>query len=236
MGIFGDIGSIAGFDGSRAFDDENRRYADELMKQAGALDPNGLKSEFAGISTDPALRAKQMAALSQLSDISNSGGMDDIAKSQLFEANRDAAGYEKSQRDAIQQNMAARGMGNSGASISALLGAQQAGANREAMGGVQAAAEARRRGMQALGQMADLSGNIRNQDYNEASGRARALDEMARARYSGQLGKIGALNNAYNFASGQNNKSAEDWRGLTKGIGDLGDDTAGSMMKFGGGF
>lgn len=226
MGVFGDITDMAIPLFTQGDQDKVNGYARDLIDQAKLLNPDDLKSAFGGISTDPSTRMAQMKALSQLSEIANAKGLDPESKAELFDAQKEGAGFEKSQRDAALNRLQAQGMGNSGAAVQSILAAQQGGANREAMQGVHAAADSRRRAMQALAQMGDLAGGIRHEDYGEAAQRAGALDAMTRAKYQGQLGKFGALNDAYTMGTRAANQDAARTAGQISGFGNFIDDGA----------
>lgn len=137
-------------------------------------------SELAGISLDPNTRQAQMDALGSLRDVANSGGLSDLDKAQLAEAQRSTAMQEKGSRDAISQNMAQRGMSGSGMELMSKLMNQQASADRSNMAGMQQAAQAQQARMSALQGMGNLGGSIRAQDYGIAADRAQAQDAINR--------------------------------------------------------
>lgn len=207
MGMLGDFADMFIGPETQGYANTINDYGNDVISAANNLNPDSLTSAFQGISTDPSTRQAQMQALSQLSSIANQGGLDPQSRAALFQAQASQEGTEQAQRAAALNRLAAQGQGNSGATINALMAAQQGGANREAMAGVQAAGDARTRAMQALGQMGSMAGNIRGQDWNQAAQRASALDEMNRARYEGNLGKYNALRNAYGFGKDIQNEN-----------------------------
>lgn len=137
------------------------------------------KSAFEGITEDSRNLDAQRAALSKLQQVGQSGfrpeDMEQIRQMQ-DETNREA----NAKVEAIKQSMQARGMGGSGAELMAELQGAQSSANRQNQGGLQIAGEASRRALEAMRQSGELGGRIREQDYNVASNRAKAADELNR--------------------------------------------------------
>lgn len=149
--------------------EEYKAIQDLIAQQQGG-------TEYGKISEDPRLRDAQMQALQGLQDIYRQGGLTAEDKARQAMINQQAAQQERGQREAILQNMQARGIGGSGAELAANLAAQQSGANQRAMGGLQTAANAENRALQALLQGGQLGGQIRGQEYGMASDKARAQD------------------------------------------------------------
>lgn len=135
-------------------------------------------SEYSNISEDPRLRQAQLDALSYLQNVGTSGGLTAEDKAQMAQINQETAQQEKAQRDAIMQNMASRGMSGSGAELAQQLAAQQGGANTRSMSGVQTVANAQKRALDAIQNSASLGSQIRGQDYQVSSDKARAQDAI----------------------------------------------------------
>lgn len=119
----------------------------------------------------------QMLALRQMQDIGRRGGYTQLERDQIAQAQRQAAGYEKSQRDAQVQQMAMRGMQGGGGEMAARLQAQQGGANRAAGQATDIATQAQMRALQAM----QAGGQIGQQQQANAADRAQAVDAFNQA-------------------------------------------------------
>lgn len=161
--------------------DGNNQYSwleDLVLANQG---DTGLKN----ITTDPALKAKEMAALADLEQISKDGlSMRDQADLARLEGqvNRQNAG----RIGAIQQNMAARGMAGSGLELVSQQQAAQDATERQALASLEKAAmaqEGRRSAMQQMGQMA---GNMSARDWQQQAQAAAAQDAINRFNVTNQ--------------------------------------------------
>lgn len=126
-------------------------------EKAGAIGPSALEQ------ADPLAKLAQRDALLKLQELGREG-FGAIEKAGINRAMAEAGQQERANREAIL----ARLQPGSGASIAARLSAQQSGANRANQAGLDIAAEAQKRRMAALGRLGDLSGQMRNQNVNEA--------------------------------------------------------------------
>lgn len=135
---------------------------------------------FEQIKTDPALRRAQMGALSKLGQIAEEGGMTLEDKAALNQITGQLSRQQAGARQAIMENMAARGTLGSGAELAQRLSAQQESAQQASQRGLDVAAMAQRRALDAIMQRGQLGGSIRAQEYGEASNRAQAQDAIAR--------------------------------------------------------
>lgn len=135
--------------------------------------------EGVGASLDPATRQAQMRALAQLQEISAAGGLDAQARSAQAQGLAAAAQQDRAQQGALMQQFASRGMGGSNAELGARLAAQQRSTSANALAGLQAGSDAQQRALQALMQSAALGGQVRGQDYGQASDLARSRDAVA---------------------------------------------------------
>lgn len=135
-------------------------------------------TEMDGISLDPATRDAQMAALEQLIGYSQNPEATAMDRAQmagvLSEANRSARG----QRDAVMQNMKQRGLAGSGMELVAQMQANQAASDQANQQGMNLAATAQQRALDALYGSANLGGQIRSQDYDQKKDRAKAQDAI----------------------------------------------------------
>jgi hypothetical protein len=158
----------------------------EQIKESGMSIPefDALVAEQAkahgDVQADPHLRGAQLDALSQLQDLSSKGGMDEQAQAQLAQAEGRSNQFLRSNNQAILNNRAARGLGGSGDELAALLSGSEAASQQNSAGGIQAAANARQRALEALMNGAGLAGNVRGQDFTLDQANRAAADEMAR--------------------------------------------------------
>lgn len=136
------------------------------------------RSEMDNIQTDPRLREAQLAALTGLQDIAQSGGLTTADRGLLQAAAQEAGQYERGQREAILQNAQQRGVAGSGLEMLSKLQAQQSGADRMSAEGFKTAQLAQQRQMDALMQSGALGGQIRGQDFGQAADIARANDAI----------------------------------------------------------
>lgn len=139
------------------------------------LGPSALEA----MKADPALRDAQMGAVDAFRRSAQAGGLDPQAKAQLDEGLNAARGQEQSQRQAILDSYRRRGMGNSGFELASQLQGAQSGANLAHRSGLQAGNDAANRALEAWRQSAGLAGDVRSQDYTEASNLANARDRIA---------------------------------------------------------
>lgn len=194
-----------------------QRAADVSAKrvdaETGQLTQMG-PTAFEGISTDPALRAKQLDALGGLDEIVEGGGMTMADQANLARIRSQAATGDRGRRDAILQNMRSRGMGGSGMELLAQLQSAQAATDQEAQAGLDVAAQAQERELQALLQSGSMAGALRGQDYDEQSRLAQARDAINQFNAANanqmSLSNAGMLNDAAQFNSA-NDLSAQQF-------------------------
>lgn len=191
QGLGSGLGAYFGDQMSRGDLDKILQYLQAQYDDTSKLDPSQL-GKTAFDSADPATRAAQMKALNQLAGISDAQGLDPMARAANAASERQAAGYEQSQRGAINQDMQARGMGGSGAEMASLLQAQQSGANRVATADQQNAATAQQRQMAAIEGAGQLAGGIRGQDYQKAG----AEDSAKEKAWKAALDRLAAMGHA----------------------------------------
>lgn len=136
------------------------------------------RSEMDAIKIDPRLRDAQLAALTGLQDVAQSGGLTTADRGMLQQAAQEAGSYERGQREAILQNAQQRGVAGSGLEMLSKLQAQQSGADRMAAEGFKTAQLAQQRKLDALQQSGALGGQIRGQDFSEQAKIAEANDAI----------------------------------------------------------
>jgi hypothetical protein len=207
-----------------------REYATRLA-QAHADPYFGLEllgdPETGQTAADPESIAAQRRALQGMGDIYDQGGYTAAERAQNQLSMRDAAMGERSQRLAVQQQAASRGMGGGGMELMGALAAQQGGANRASDAAAQFAIAGQQRAMQALQNYGQQAEQMRHQSFGEDETRRSAQDAWTQAnvgmqndwtRARGDAAQTGFQNNALavNVATGGNdalaafNKSVED--------------------------
>lgn len=132
-----------------------------------------------GITTDPTYKASQLKALGQLQDIGNNGGMTLADRANLEQVEGSIAAKQRGAREAILQDAQRRGGYGSGTALAAQLMSQQGGADEAHMAGINTAANAQARALQAIQAAGSMGTNLRNQDFSEQSEIAKARDAIA---------------------------------------------------------
>lgn len=179
---------------------EDAQLSPTVRAERAALERMG-RSAFEDIDSDPALRDAQMGSIGKLDEIIAGGGLTMRDRANLERLRGETAAADRGRRDAILQNMAARGMGGSGMELLASLQSAQAATDRDAMAGLETAAQAEERALQAIMQKGELAGSLRGQDFDEAARIAAAHDAIE------QFNAAAANQNAQ-FNAGQGNQVA----------------------------
>jgi hypothetical protein len=194
---------------------ESQELALEKQKIAGVLAPEmeGTvqqdQSAMAGISTDPRLRQAQMNALSSLTDLGTTG-LTSADRAALLNIRNQTEGDAQAASASIMQNMAQRGMSGGGAELAARLAAAQGATNRGAQAGMDLAAQAQQKALQAMSSAGALGSQIEGQQFGQDAQKASAADAIARfnaANRQNVMGtNVGAKNAAqqYNISNAQN--------------------------------
>lgn len=186
-----------------SWDDADTQFADLALAPESAMND---------VSTDPRLRDEQTAALDALSEIANGGGRTLADDANLNRIQNDVAASDRGRRDAIKQNMAARGMGGSGMDLLAQLQSSQAATDRASQGGLDIAADAEQRALDAIMQGGNMAGNLRGQDFDEQARIAAANDAISQFNAANTNGmnqwNTGAANdmNRFNTTGAQGTK------------------------------
>lgn len=137
-------------------------------------------SEMQKIRGDDSLRARQVGALDELKNIRETAGMTQADEAALNVAQNRVASQASSGLANSQMRAAQLGQGGNAAFENALA-ANVYGDSANAMAdmGYRAQADSRQRAFEALRAEAGLAGNIREQDFGEASARAKAADALS---------------------------------------------------------
>jgi hypothetical protein len=172
--------------GSQYYDiQESAVYSDPSAQIGLNRDPNYQRSNQQQQQGQEA----QLQALRQMQGVAQAGGYTNLERDQIAQAQRQAAGYEKSQRDAQLQQMQMRGMAGGGGEMAARLQAQQGGANRAAGAATDIATQAQMRALQAMqagGQIGASQQSAANAQQTVAGNRASALDAFNQANTNRQ--------------------------------------------------
>lgn len=138
-----------------------------------------------GLNNNPLYQASseaQLQALRQMQGIADAGGYTAADRGQIEQAQRQAAQAEKSQRDAVVQQMQMRGMGGGGADMQARLAAQQGASNQGRADATNIATQAQMRALQAM----QAGSQIGQSAQAQATQRASALDAFNQANTNRQ--------------------------------------------------
>lgn len=160
------------------------------------------ESRFNDISVDPRLQDKQMASLDALQAIADGGGRTLADDANLNRIQNEVSAADRGRREAILSGMSARGMGGSGMELLAQLDSAEAATTRANQGGLDIAAQAQDRALDAILQGGNLAGGIRGQDFGEQTQIAQANDAISKFN-------AGLSTNNNQFNSGQSNNMAQ---------------------------
>lgn len=151
-------------------------------------------SALANVRTDPSLSAAQHSALGAYDDIISGNGLAAEDQAILNRTGNQLARRMSANRSGIQQDMAAKGMQNSGAAVAAQLSNAQATNQNLSEAGFNTQAEALKRRYAAIQGKGQMAGEMRNQDFGEKSKAALAADEIAKYNANARAAAQGANN------------------------------------------
>jgi hypothetical protein len=179
------LASALGAYGSRPVDLQNLGYTpyniDNLTEYTPQeiYDPDQMSAtQLRQILGNTDMRTEQLQARQKLEDITNSSGMTAIDRARLGEIQAQSSLQERGQRQAILQNMAARGLYGSGTELASILQNQQGASQSANLAGSQVAADAQNRAYNALLQGGQMSTDIENSDYMRMQQAAQAQDSI----------------------------------------------------------
>lgn len=133
-------------------------------------------SAVAGMKSDPALRSKQLAAIAELQRLADMGGLDLTDRAALEQALDVGRNQTKRARAGISSELGARGQLDTGAKLAMDLDATSRGSNDLRKEGLETAAMAQRRRLQAIRDASGMSGALREQDWRESESANKAKD------------------------------------------------------------
>lgn len=200
------LGGIVGEIWGSADDEQRRQIEDEAMRLYGNMSPPALErviaaqvgpSAMESVSMDGGNKSARNAALQALINEGLSGGNSLESRLAMEEARRASSAQELRDRSAVLQQAKMRGLG-SNAALAGQLQAQQAGADRQSLAGLQAGASARQRALAALAQGGGMAAQAENDDFGKAARVAESKDRIAQFN-AGQSQQA----NLYNAGLGQ---------------------------------
>lgn len=150
-------------------------YSEDPLAQAKASTVGS--SEFGNISLDPRLQQDQYAALDALKELSK-GGLNEQDKANLAKIQTQEGVADRGRREAILQNMGARGFSGSGQDLLAQLSSGQAATDRASQRGMDVAAMAEQRALDAIMKGSSLAGDIETRKFGQEAQRAAAEDAI----------------------------------------------------------
>ena len=186
------------------------------LVQQGVLTPEDAQaalvgdSAMNGITLDPALKEKQMASLQALQDLADGGGMTLTDQANLSKIQNQINTQSRGAREAILQNAQQRGLGGSGLELMSQMQNQQDAATRASQGGLDVAAQARDRALEAMIQGGQMAGDVRNQDFNQKAQVAGAQDAISKFNAQNQQQINMANTAAHNNAQATNLQNKQD--------------------------
>ena len=181
-------------------------YAD-IDPALASFDPIS-SSAYDDIALDPSTREAQMRALASLENIGDAGGMTAIDEANMNRALNQSGSQARGQREAVMQNMQARGLGGSGMELLAQLQANQAAQNQANQNSLDIAGMAQQRALDAIMQGGQMAGQMRGQDFEMEARRAAAKDAInqfnATNLYGMNQNNANTINNMAMYNQGRN--------------------------------
>lgn len=194
--------------------DLSREVVMQQFQSAGVLTPEleqEIKlneSKLSQVQEDPATRNAQMQALQLLQQSGRGISPQDRLK---FNEMRDQVQRDaEAKRQQIIQNFRQRGMGGSGAELASQLMQGQASANQASLEGDRIAAASAQNALDSIARAGTLGGQIRGQDFDVASTKARAEDELNRFNTQNQINRQSRNVSSTNQARQTNLANAQD--------------------------
>lgn len=195
---------------------EDQKIQLEKYVKSGDLTPEQAQvflqdpSAMNEISLDPALKQAQYDALNSLQEIGNEGGLTAMDKAKLAQIQTEENTAARGQRQAILQNAQERGVGGSGLEMLSQMQNQQDSATRASQRGLDVAALAQERALQALQQAGQLGGQMQAQDFSQKADVARQNDAINQFNAQNKT-QVGMANtNTTNDAKKYNHVNTQD--------------------------
>lgn len=237
------IGGAAAGLGASMFSGKNKakQYLDQILAQYNGINPPTIEEQKVileklvqqglvtpedaqtvnlgdtatnGIALDPASKQAQMEALAGLQEVSNEGGMTglDLQKMQDLKDNFETT--RRGDEQAIIENAKNRGVYGSNLELTNRLISGQNAANRASREAIDIGAQAQNARMAALRDVGSLGGQIRGQEFGEASKKAEAQDAINRFNAQNKQNQV-------NFNVGNRNQAQATNLGEKQRVSDL---------------
>jgi hypothetical protein len=188
-GVGGEFGGALGSIADLIFGGEDRKAANDYLQkilstyqdfnpneQVSVLGP----SAFNTIHQDPNLRGQEMATLAHLKGVADSGGLDAQGRAKLADVQRSNAEAAYGQQRGIQARAARRGSSAPGLDLISSQVAAQGAADRNAASGLNIAADAEDRALQAALSGGQMAGQMGRDDWTRSAQTAGANDAVSR--------------------------------------------------------
>ncbi len=179
--------AIAKLNGIKVPSVEEQKVQLQNYVQQGLLTPEQYQAAlqdlnaYDEINLNPEYRQAQEQSLSQIKDTIEGGGLDAIDRAKIMGINDQVNSAESSRLKAIQDNARTRGITGSGIEMGAALRGDQEARNTAYKQGMDTAALAAERRMQAIKDQATLGNTLESTQYKQESDRAAAANAMAAA-------------------------------------------------------
>ena len=153
-------------------------------KSAGMLTPELEQAflqgdtSFKDIDVDPVYKSAQLAALDELRQVGESGGMRLSDRADLESTLGDINTQERGAREAIAGSLKERGQYGSGLELAMALDNQQQASGQAHETGLKAYGDAQDRALEAIIQGGTMAGGLREQDFGEQARVAAAQDAI----------------------------------------------------------
>lgn len=184
----------------------------EAYKIAGTYNPEARQAlegpQAQTARSNQQLRAAQMEALRGLQGLSK-GGLNFQDKADLANIQAQQGKANRAQQAAILSNLASRGAAGGGNELAARMIAQQEGANAASAGGLNVAANAQQRALQALQGAGSLAGQIGDSDLSEKQAASNIINQFNQANFANRQGIANANVGERNLAQQQNLANAQ---------------------------
>lgn len=186
------------------------QYDLEQLVQVGSLSPEQAEAIFQeqsslmDIESDPSLRSAQMESLSKVQDIADQDGMTLTDQARLNQILGKTGSQARGAREAVMQRFQEQGRSSPGLELVAQMQANQDASTQASNEGLNVAADAEERALQAILQSGQLGSQIRGQDFSEEAKVAEAKDAINRFNTANKQ-NVGLVNTAArNDARGRN--------------------------------
>lgn len=156
------------------------------------------KTGMSKIKTSPAYKQAALKALTWLQSVATQGGLTDIDRARLNDIREGQETSNRGAQEAILSSAAERGVGGSGLEMAQRLIAQQEGAGRANRAGLDVAAQAQQRALDALEKSGQIGERMGAQDFAEQAQAAEAQDAIDRFNTANkqnvETGNVGTTN------------------------------------------